>query len=1079
MTISTKSFLALLALSLCAWWPIMAQSTAGSISGVITDQKQGVIPKATVTARNVETNVSRTVQTDSQGRYGFESLPVGPYELTVEGSGFQKYVQSGIMLALNQRAVVDVTMTPGSVQATVNVVENASLLNTTSAEVGVRFDSKRLSELPLGTTRDVFSVALSAPGISQLGSGQAGFAAGVNFSSNGGRVRSNNFMIDGQDSNDPSVTGRQQPLNNPDLIQEVRLITNQFAPEYGRAAGSVVNVVTKSGTNTFHGSLFEFHNDNHLNARSNLDKAAGRIQAPFRLENQFGGTVGGPVILPRFGEGGRATINGRNRTWFFASLQRWTDRQLGSGFTLNGAPTEQGRQILQSAAGNRPQVGALLRFLPAAQAPIGKSANFTLGGQNYTVPLGSLTGSSSILFNNWQWSVRIDHQINDQHRLTGRYLYNDSFGFGSGQVTPPGLTTVDTARQQALNLSLDSVLSSRMVNELRLAWQRLGTNTKSQDPSSETIPSIEISELGMTGFNAGVSRTAIGLAVNLPQFRFNNTYQLQDNFSYTVGNHAMKFGGDIRRVRVKSFFFPTIRGLLRYSTLNRFVNDTAQAANINKPLPGGQAIQYYDWHDVFLFWQDEWKVRPNFTLTYGLRYETPGNSIASLVPINKQIVAVAGGDQRFMLSPVPKRVVDNFEPRFGFNWNSRTSKDGIIGHITGGDKLVVRGGYARTHDYAFININLNIASAFPFVAAISLPTTAQPAGGVGVSNAFTSLPAAQPTGGDPLKFTRTIVGSDFRSPSYDQYSLEMQRELSRDLVLRVGYVGTKGNALFQTIDGNPRLPFCTTTSTNNCRADPTRGVIRLRANAASSIYHSMQVSLDKRLSRGFSAGVHYTWSAFIDTASDIFNPSGGEVAIAQDSFNRRADRARSAYDRPHRFTGNFVYELPFLRQQKRLVGHLLGGWQMNSFFTFQSGAPFTVLNGDDPTGALSGIDSLVGNAIRPNLNTSLSLSSMTIPQILAAGGASLFKRLGPGERVGNAGRNILRADRIGDVDFGLFKNTRLGEHQTIQFRAEMFDAFNSRNFGIPEGRVNSSNFLNQWGTDGGNRRIVLGLRYIF
>src|SRR5207247_9298444 len=200
----------------------------------------------------------------------------------------------------------------------------------------------------------------------------------------------------------------------------------------------------------------------------------------------------------------------------------------------------------------------------------------------------------------------------------------------------------------------------------------------------------------------------------------------------------------------------------------------------------------------------------------------------------------------------------------------------------------------------------------------------------------------------------------------------------RDLVFRVGYVGTKGTSLFETIDGNPRLPVSTQ------RVDPTIGIRRPRANASSSIYHSLQLSAEKRLTRGFSAGFHYTWSAFIDDASEIFNPSSGEVAISQDSFNRRADRGRSSYDRPNRFTGNFVYEIPALRNQPGLIGHILGGWQIDSFFTFPSGQPFTVLNGSDPTGALNGIAGLVGLAIRPSLHNTLDPSSMSVPDLLKA-----------------------------------------------------------------------------------------------
>ena len=406
--------------------------------------------------------------------------------------------------------------------------------------------------------------------------------------------------------------------------------------------------------------------------------------------------------------------------------------------------------------------------------------------------------------------------------------------------------------------------------------------------------------------------------------------------------------------------------------------------------------------------------------------------------------------------------------------------------VFGGDKTVVRGGYSRTNDYGFININLNIASAFPFVFALNPSLT----------NAYANLLAASaPPAGNLAFITQTTVGADFRSPSADQFSLEVSRELSKDVVLRVGYVGTKGNGLFQTVDGNPVVrertnrtdpnflynPTGTTLTNQPRRVDLTRGVERLRCNCAQSIYHSLQVSLDKRLSKNFSAGVHYTWSSFIDTASEIFNPQPqGEVATPQDPFNRNADRARSSYDRPHRVTGNMVYEFPFFRDQAGALGRVLGGWQANAFFTLQSGTPFTILNGADPAGVLQGIDALVGNAIRPNLNTTLDLSSMNLIEIRAAGGASLFSALAAGQRTGNIGRNTIRGDGIQNLDFGIFKNTKIFESHNLQFRAEFFNLTNTRNFGTPNTAINSgANFLNQWTTNGGNRRILMGLRYTF
>lgn len=1080
-----------------------AQSTAAAISGSVTDERQGVIANARITARNLATGDTRTVTSDSEGRYRFVNLPVGSYELTYEANGFAKLQRQGVELLLNQDAALNVTMKPSNVQEVITVTENASLLNTSNAEVSTRFDNKRLSELPLAPNRNILNVALSAPGVSQLGSGQTDFAAGaggsstgVNFSVNGMRLRSNNFVVDGQDSNDPSVTGTQQPLNNPDLIQEVRLVTNQFTAEYGRAGGSVFNVVTKSGTNNLHGSGFWFNNNNALNACSNLDKAANaggacrgvvngvtrgtRDGAPLRIENQYGGTLGGPII--------------KDKTFFFGSYQRWTDRSLAAGFTINGAPTEAGRQILQQQAGSRPQVAALLKFLPAAQVPNGITYPFTVNGQTFNVPVGALTNANLLVFNNHQWSTRGDHRFNDKHSLNGRYFFNDQLSSGTGQATPTGLASVVPSRSQSANIGFNSLLSSNLVNEFRVAYQRFGTRNDPQDASAITIPSIEINQLGLNGFNAAASRTAVGLAVNLPQFRFNNTYQILDNLSWARGSHSMKFGFDIRRVQVKSLFLPTVRGRVQYATLDSFVNDIALASQINRIVPGAQELQYYDWYDHFFYAQDEWKVRPNFTLSYGLRYELPGNSVASLVPVSDAIVA-STGDSRFALTPVPKRDTNNLQPRLGFNWSPRFDSDGWLGRLTGGDKVVIRGGYSRTHDYGFININLNIASAFPFLYALSPALTGA------YANLFNAVP---PSSADIPFITRTTVAEDFRAPVADQYSLEVQRELAKDWVLRVGYIATKGTGLFQTVDGNPVIASRTNrTSLDPAfvyspaplfqnvprRVDLTRGIIRERANAASSIYHSMQMSLDKRLSQNFSMGMHYTWSTFIDDASEIFNPQpSGEIATAQDPYNRRADRARSSYDRPHRFTGNVVYEFPFFREQKGLVGHVLGGWQTNAFFTLQSGTPFTVLNGADPAGVLQGIDSLVGNAIRPNQVAGVSVSDKNIIELWNAVKAArdagqpnpFFTALVTGQRTGNVGRNTLRADGIANLDFGIIKNTRITEGHQLQLRADLYNLTNTRNFGTPNSALNSgANFLNQWATNGGNRRILVGLRYTF
>ena len=1104
-------FFHLIALIAILGLAVFGQTSNGNIAGTVTDEKQAVIPGATVNIKNISTGFTRTDVTNTDGRFRFSEIPPGGYEITVEAKGFAKLIRTGIGLLSNQDAVVELSMRPGDVAEVVTVTEDAPLMNSTTPEVSTRFDERRLSELPIAPNRNVMNVLLSVPGVSQLGSGQTGFANGISFSSNGGRVRSNNFMIDGQDVNDPSVAGGQIPLNNPDAFQEVRITTNQFLPEFGRNSGSVINFIGKSGTNNFHGSAFFFHNNQRLNSCSNLDKtvtnpaggwcnensSTSSQYAPFRSENQYGFTIGGPVMLPSWGEGGPRLYDGKDKTHFFFDWQNWTDRQLGSGFTLTGAPTQAGRDILQAAAGTLPQVQALLNFVPAGAAN-GTNASFVRNGNTYVVPLGNLTGSSSFTYDDNQGSVRIDQRLNGNNQLYGRYRWGNNDTNGTGQVTPPGLTTFTSNKTSAAVVVWNSVLNSSMTNELRLGYSRYDSTTGAVDSSSETIPSLEISQLGMLGFNAAANRTAIGLAVNLPQFRINNTYQVQDSISIVKGNHSFKFGADLKWMQVKSFFFPTVRGLLRYSTLQTFIDDNAdQAASINKPLTGGDTVGFYTWNEWYLFAQDQWQITPNFTLSYGIRYENPGDSFKYLKELNQRILAVNNNNPGFVYDPVPQTDTNNWMPRIGFNWNPRTSENGVIGFITGGDKLVLRGGYARSYDANFINLNLNVFSSFPFVAAITMSPV----------NAFASIPTVQPNLSAPLLLTRTVVGEDFRAPSSDQFSLEIQRELTRDTVFKVGYVGTRGRGLFQSLDGNPRrqnltLATCPANGivvngvvTDTCRVDPTRGVIRLRANAAESDYHSLQTSIEKRFSRGFSAGLHYTFSSFMDTASETFNPSGGEVAVAQDSFNIAAERARSSYDRPHRLTGNFVFELPWYRDQRGAVGHLLGGWQLNSFFTIQSGAPFTVLMGSDPAGVLSGISGLIGTAIRPNYNpnNSTSLIGLSIPEIRSMCGTpittpssavnycpNLFSVFtATTGRTGNVGRNTLRADGIENVDFGIMKNTRITESVRLQIRADMFNVLNHRNFGIPTATLNSSAFLNQWATNGGNRRIILGARLVF
>jgi outer membrane receptor protein involved in Fe transport len=1022
-----------------------AQATLAGILGTVRDPSGAAVSGAEVRVRNMATNDTRETTTNTEGVFRVPNLPPGSYEVSVARSGFSRYIQGPITLRVGQDVDLSIKLEVAGLTEVVTVTSDAGMINTTNAEVGTNFDVKRIGDLPMAPNRNILNLALQIPGVSQLSSGNSAFTSGgVSFSVNGMRTRSNNFQIDGQDSNNASVGGLVQEINNPDTVAEMRIVTNQFAAEYGRAAGSVVNIVTKSGTNEFHGSAYWFYNGNKLNARSNLDKRTF-TRAPWRVENQFAGTLGGPIK--------------KDKTFFFGSVLRWTDHRFASGTAIGAAPTAEGQTILRNVAGNRPQVKALVDFVPPAQAPTGRTASFTLGGQTYNVPLGTLSGAAANVGDVWQWMARVDHKLSEKHSLLGRFMFDDRVSV-SGQAVPPGLLSTSPARRQAAAAGVNSTLTPQMYNELRLSFQRLASVTRAQDPKAETIPNIEISELGMTGFNAAASRTAFGLAVNLPQAQILNNYQIADNFSILKGSHTIKMGLDFRRQDQIQDFNPTIRGRLAYNTLQDLVDDVAQTASINTFLPGVPRWQAYRYYDYFFYAQDEWRVNRRLTLTYGLRYETPGNPAQWLADINKRVVAANNNDPRFLFTPVPPRDKNNWAPRFGFNYK-----------LT--DRTVMRGGYSRTYDLVFNNIYLNIFSAFPFTQVNALPARTPNSFQYVYALGFQGVVPPPP---DPLLVPRTLVAADFRAPLAEQFSFQVQREVARDWIATVGYIATKGTALFQTLDGNPTVPG----SQGRVRLFADQGVRRLRANAANSIYHSMQASLEKRLSNNFTMAAHYTWSAFIDLASEIFNPSvSGEVAVPQDSYNRRADRGRSTYDRPHRFSVNGVYELPWFREQKGAVGRLLGGWQVSGFLTLQSGAPFSPLNGADPGFRLSGIDALVGNAIRPNVATNLDLSRMTLRDILAAGGRTLFSQVTAAAPIGNAGRNILRADGINNLDLAVVKNIRISESNTLQYRCEFYNSSNTRNYGIPESRVNSTAWGLEGNTDGGNRRIVMGLRYTF
>ncbi|MGH7462587.1 MAG: TonB-dependent receptor domain-containing protein, partial [Longimicrobiales bacterium] len=409
---------------------------------------------------------------------------------------------------------------------------------------------------------------------------------------------------------------------------------------------------------------------------------------------------------------------------------------------------------------------------------------------------GTLSGAAPNLLNDWQSSGRLDHRFNDKHNVGGRYLY-DTRETVSGQAVPPGLTGQSPEKRQALGTFFNSTFSPNVFNELRASYQRYTTKTFAADTVSENIPSIEVTELGLSGFNAAASRTAIGLAVNFPQGAGYNTYQLSNTLGWIRGSHSMKFGVDFRRIEQATEFNPTLRGRIQYTTLQNMINDIAQAAAINTLQPGVPRIQPYRYYDYFFFAQDEWHLKPRLTLTYGLRYETPGNAADTLVKLVAPILARNNNNPAYGFVG-PKRDTNNWAPRIGLNYRFGQGP-GPLDILTGNARMVMRMGYSRTYDGTFNNILLNVFSAFPFTIVTTRPANAP--------NAFATIDPIRagtviPAVANPLLVTRTSVANDFRSPYSEQFTFNVQRELATDWAFTLGWVATKGTGLFQSIDGN-------------------------------------------------------------------------------------------------------------------------------------------------------------------------------------------------------------------------------------------------------------------------------------
>ena len=1096
------SFMALLVLSLVtgALSSVSAQTSKGTVTGLVTDQNGAVVPGAEIELKNAATNQVRTTATNDSGLYRLDAVDLAVYDLTIRHKGFKTLTNTGIEIQANRIANIDVKLEVGTTEETVNVnAASGDLLQTSDPVRGGNFSTTQVRDLP-STNLNPYDLGRLLPGVATA-TGGSQFGNASQFSVNGQRPRGNNYLIDGTENNDISVTGPANQINNEDAVAEVSLQTGLFSAEFGRAGGGVFNLITKSGNNQFHGTMRWLILSQWFNALSTNDHNAGRTKPGVFTENIFGGTIGGPLPLPRFGEGGRALSSGKDRTFFFFGLQydrfRSTTVFGGSGFRV---PTQNGvNQLLAMfPAGTNPRVDLYLTAIGAARGQntlqtiaLGTGSN-GLGAvvNRGTVETGLVQISAPSLSNDRQWVLRIDHKINDKHQLAFRYIDDNNINPASA-MNSPFFTRDFVGFSRNFLVTHTWVVSPSLTNELRVSPYGL---INFNFPISPTDPA-----LAFTLPNIGITNlSAVGIATNIPQFRIAKNYLVQDTMTKTYGTHTFRFGVEfLKQVAQQhppfnergSFGFANGGG---FTALANFI-DNFSGANGNANINIGQPIYHPNLFRQSYFFQDTWKATQDLTLTLGTRYENFGQPANSAF----RFPAFAGFDPAQFL--VPNKVKpdnNNFGPILGLAYAPRGAR-GPMRWLFGENKGVIRMGYQVTYDTFFNNLLSNIAADAPNNFSV---TTTGAATNRGTANFFPgAIPTVAPTLTTANSTQTSVFNPNVRNPYTQRWSVGLQRELPGRFIVDASYVGSAGRKLFVSEDLNPIVNPST-----GARLFPNFGIRRYRSSGANSNYHSMQLRVDKRLSRGFQINTSYTWSHLLDQISEVFatdqtNSSLASVPPAQGP-GLKMDYANSDYDRRHRVAINYIWEIPGPREG--WLSQIAGGWRVAGITVIQSGAPFTLINGLDRNGdGQTGPDRPdIGNASKPH-NTrgvidTLCASGLRSPELSATAGSGCVTRndvfavqvatntgtslIMPG--LATIGRNTEHAQRTMNFDMSFFKAFRISESVRLEARLDAFNVFNHKQFtAIPAASLNSGagSFYNFAQTNGGNRNMRAGLKLTF